>query len=454
MISSRKMAMKTNKASHGPTIFLDRALLSKLPSNVAKKLSSSGLTTSGYIEKVSFVGLMMVNNQSYVFLPRGTNLEKQEEKIVNASNTLKAVEKYSRISKTKIDLFDEGKGERKLNKLSLIRNLLDDFRQNGIYTKRRTINKLNFGKTYWKKTVNKISPYPSVEGNPVYLDTYGSKKRYFNDCEIAVIHAHVISKLDMNFSWLVTGNLKPLAPELIVYGLPRGDSSYQLSRLKNELSQTYSDRDINILKLLIQYVKSEAGSDQSNFIVGLSNFHFCWEYMLGQVLKYTVSLNNKLPAPAYIDNDGNVLIANEKSMRTDIILHDEGNQQCTVVDAKYYGATTVGTAPGWGDIVKQLFYEKALSKLDINWTIKNAFIFPGCEPYLAKAMIRDRLNSTQSNHVFIDDFKPIYCYYANPMEVVSKFITGNKMAELTEQLIKFDEPPIVNFEKLCFKSTG
>ncbi|HBY88464.1 MAG TPA: hypothetical protein DEO86_21635 [Colwellia sp.] len=436
MISSRKIAMKTNEASHGPTIFLDRALLSKLPNNVVKELSSRGLTTSGYIEKASFVGLMMVNNKSYVFLPRGSNLDKQEEHIVNASNTLKAVEKYSRISKTKIDLFDEGNGERKLNKLSLIRNLLDDFRQNGIYTKRRTINKLNFGKTDWKKTVNKISPYPGVGDNPVYLDTYGSKKRYFNDCEIAVIHANVISKLDMSFSWLVTGNLKPLAPELIDYGLPRGDCSYQLSRLKSELSQTYSDRDINLLKLLIQYIKSEAGSDQSNFIVGLSNFHFCWEYMLGQVLNYTVSLNNKLPAPAYIDNDGNVLTANEKSMRTDIILHDEGNQQCTVADAKYYAATTVSNAPGWGDIVKQLFYEKALSKLDIDWKIKNAFVFPGCEPYLAKAKIRDRVNSTQSNHVFIDEFEPIHCYYADPMEVVSKFITGNKMNELTDKLIQ------------------
>jgi hypothetical protein len=157
--------------------------------------------------------------------------------------------------------------------------------------------------------------------------------------------------------------------------------------------------------------------------------------MLGQVLKYTVSLNNKLPAPAYIDIDGNVLTANEKSMRTDIILHDEGNQQCTVADAKYYAATTVGNAPGWSDIVKQLFYEKALSKLGIDWQIKNAFIFPGCEPYLAMAQIRDRVNSTNSKHVFIDDFAPIHCYYANPMEVVSKFITGNKMSELTEQLI-------------------
>lgn len=435
--------MMTKEPNHGPKLFLDRELLSKLPQSVASELSLRGLKTTGKHEKASFVGLMMVNGQSYVFLPRGSNIDEQEEHVTNASNTLKAIEKYSRISKTKIDLFDEGIGERNLSKLSLILNLLDDFRNNGIYTKRREINKLNFGKTDWKRTVNKISPYPGTGGNPVYLDSYGSKKRYFNDCDIAVIHANVISELDKKFSWLVTGNLKPMAPELVEYGSTKGDVDYQISRLKNELNQTYSDRDVNLLKSLIQYLKSEAGTEKSNFVIGLSNFHFCWEHMLGQVLNHTVSLNNKLPAPAYIDVEDNVLTANDKSMRTDIILHDEGSQQCTVADAKYYAAKNVGNAPGWGDIVKQLFYEKALKKLDINWKIKNAFIFPGCQAYLSEAKIRDRVNSTESNHLFIDEFEPIHCYYVNPMDVISKFITGNKMNELTEQLIQQQHEKIV-----------
>jgi hypothetical protein len=111
-------------------------------------------------------------------------------------------------------------------------------------------------------------------------------------------------------------------------------------------------------------------------------------------------------------------------------------QWSSIANAKYYTATTVSNAPGWGDIVKQLLYETDLNTLDIDWKIKNAFIFPGCEPYLAKAKIRDRVNSTSSNHVFIDEFEPIHCYLANPMEVVSKFITGGKMTTLTEELLE------------------
>jgi len=430
------MTLEVSEVSQGPKLFLDRAPLSKLPVSVAKELSSRGLTTLGKTEKASFVGLIMIDDKCYVFLPRGSSLDNKEEHVVNASNTLRAVEKYGRISKTKIDLFDQGKKQRGSNKLSLILNLINDYRHNGIYTKRRTINKLNVGKTDWKKTVNKISPFPGQGNMPVYLDTYGSKKQYFNDCEISVIHAYVITKLDKNFSWLVTGKLRPFASELAEYGSPRGNSSYQISRLKNELSQTYSDRDIRLLRFLIQYIESEEANDESNLIVGLNNFHFCWEHMLTQVLKHTTSLNDKLPAPAYIDNDGNVITANRKSMRTDIIIHSEGSRQCTVADAKYYAATTVDNAPGWGDIVKQLFYEKALSNIDAEWKVKNAFIFPGSISYLSEARIRDRIKSTHTEHVFVDIFEPIYCYYANPMEVISNFITGNKMSELTEELIR------------------
>ena len=62
------------------------------------------------------------------------------------------------------------------------------------------------------------------------MDTYGSKKRYFNDCEIAVIHADVVAKLDKRFSWIGHwATLRALAPELVEYGLPpRGDSELSI----------------------------------------------------------------------------------------------------------------------------------------------------------------------------------------------------------------------------------
>ena len=48
-------------------------------------------------------------------------------------------------------------------------------------------------------------------------------------------------------------------------------------------------------------------------------------------------------------------------MQTDIILEDEIGY--TIIDAKYYSAKSANTAPGWPDIAKQFFYEKALREV-------------------------------------------------------------------------------------------
>jgi len=422
-----------------PEIYFDRALLSSLPSNLAEEIRRRGLILGNKVKeakKVSFVGMLKLNECTYVFLPRSVKNDIHEKQLSLASNTLQAVTKYGRENKKNIDIMDGGDGRQGLDQLSIIFELLDDFRQNGIYTTRRDIRKLNLGKTDWKKTVNRVTPFPTKSGQPVYLDTHGIKRQYFNNCEIAMIHANVIHHLDIHFSWIVTGTLQAIAPELKDYSLPKGNITHQISRLTNELNQTYSDRDIRLLKLLIRYLKTDSGTDRSDFILGVQKFHFCWEHMLGKVLDHTVNLNRKLPAPVYIDKDGEVLTADKKGMRTDIIMHDKVTNKYTIADAKYYAATEITNAPGWGDIVKQLFYEKALKTLDIDASIKNTFIFPGTAGNFKEVKIRDKQKSTETGLIYIEDFKPIYCYYTDPMEVINHYLKGKKMAQLTDDLLQ------------------
>lgn len=91
------------------------------------------------------------------------------------------------------------------------------------------------------------------------------------------------------------------------------------------------------------------------------------------------------------------------------------------------------------DIVKQLFDEKSLKNIKVECEIKNAFIFPCYESYLSKAKIRDRTNSSWLNHIFIEEFKTIHCYYVNRMEVIKKLITGEEISDLTELLLTDSE---------------
>ena len=427
--------MNLNNKITEPEVYSDRVLLSDLPLKIAEEFRLRGLIINGKEEKLSFVGMIMLDDKTYVFLPRSTEQVIRNKKLLLASNTLKAVAKYGQESKTDVDIMDEGDGRKNLNQLSLICTLLDDFRQHGIYTKRREVKKYNSGKTDWKRTINKVVPFPDRKNQPVYLDTYGIQRQYFNNCEIALIHASIIHYLDNHFSWIVSGNLKPIAPELRDYSSPKGNIEYQISKLKNELSQTYSDRDIRLLKLLISYLQSESGTNTSDFIAGLGKFHTCWEHMLGKVLKHTVNLNDKLPVPAYIDKKGIVHAANKKGMRTDIILCKEEEKSYTVADAKYYAATEVGNAPGWGDIVKQLFYEKALKEIYVKASIKNVFVFPGVNVHLKEARIKNRIKSTNETTKYVADFKPIQCYYTDPMVVIEHYINSKKMDELTDELL-------------------
>ncbi len=419
-----------------PEIYFDRALLTSLPDNLAEEIKRRGLILGNEVKKVSFVGVLMLNVSTYVFLPRSVKNDIQEQQLTLASNTLKAVTKYGREDKKNIDIMDGGDGKQGLDQLSLIFELLDDFRKNGIYTTRKDIRKLNLGKPDWKRTVNRVTPFPSKNGQPVYLDTHGIKRQYFNNCEIAIIHANIIHKLDIQFSWILTGALQTIAPELKDYSPPKGNISHQVSKLTNELNQAYSDRDIRLLKLLIKYLKKDSGTDRSDFILGVQKFHSCWEHMLGKVLDHTVNLNRKLPTPVYIDKDGEFITADNKGMRTDIIMHDQNTNKYTIADAKYYAATEVTNAPGWGDIVKQLFYEKALKTLDIEASIKNTFIFPGTAGNFKEVKVRDRQKSTKTSPIYIEDFKPIYCYYIDPMEVIDHYLKGKKMNKLTADLLQ------------------
>lgn len=418
-----------------PAIFFDRTPLSQLPLEIAEVLENRQLYSRGDNKKSSFVGVLLTDTRAAVFLPRSSELIQPDQELIFASRILKSVDLYGKNSETRVDSNDDGDGRTGLTQLSLIFLLLDDFRQNGIYSQRNSICNVNRGRADWARTIKRVKPYPNKSGQPIYLDYYGIENQYFSTCEVAAIHAGVIRELEKKFSWLLTGAEHPIAAELRGYSRPHPEP---IARLKKELTTAYSDRDIRLLKALIKYLEVDSGSECASFLAGLENFHFCWEHMLGKVLKYnkTSQYNKILPAPVYIDIHGNNLNADNKSMRADIILHDDAGGRCTVADAKYYSATSQRDAPGWGDIVKQLFYEKALNELgEIECDVKNAFIFPGVNGLLSTVKIRDRTVGISKKTVFLDSFKPIYCYYIDPMEVVKCYVEGRVMKDLTEALL-------------------
>lgn len=417
------------------SLYLDKTIAREIPENILSELDVSGLVSEGGQNRISFCGMVMVNGHVNVFLPRSSEYSHLSEKhqVALAALTLKAVEKYGREKNTRIDLKDEPDGSQGLSKLSLIRKLLNDFRQYGIYSRRKVIRKINNARPDWNRTISRSVPIEGSDGVPIYLDVHCTQKRYLTDSEVSSIHAKVIKSLDKDFSWIVSGRLGLIAPELNDYPDPVRNISHQISLLKNELHQIYADRDIRLIKDLIGYLEDHSGKEDSHFMAGVKDFHFAWEHMLREVLDNRVDLNSKLPAPAYIDVHGKVLTANEKSMRTDIILEDQNSGNIAVIDAKYYAATSPENAPGWPDLVKQFFYAKAMKLIRPDSSIRNYFVFPSKNGLLSKARLRDR---TSEHDLFYDhEFSPISCIYLCPIEVLEHYTNGKKMSDLSKRLV-------------------
>lgn len=417
------------------SIYLDRSAAESIPDELRSELSLRGLISEDGLNKVSFCGIMMANGCANVFLPRASEYShlSRKHQISIAALTIKAVEKYGKEKNTRVDLKDEPDGSHGLSQLSLIRKLLDDFRLYGIYSRRKVIRKINSSRPDWKRTIAKSSPFQGVGGVPVYLDIHCTQKKYFTDSVVSSIHAKIICELDKSYSWIISGRLGLIAPELNDYPDPVSNITHQIHLLKNELHQVYAERDIRLLKDLIHYLEKFSGRNINGFTAGVKDFHFVWEHMLRQVLEKKVDLNSQLPAPAYIDTNGKVLTANQKGMRTDIILEEQSRGIIAVVDAKYYAATFPENSPGWPDLVKQFFYAKAMKLIKPKSTVRNYFVFPRKNGPLLQARLRDR-NSTHD--IFYDDeFAPINCIYVCPVEVLEHYTTGKKMSDLSNKLL-------------------
>lgn len=415
-------------------LYQDRCHLSKVPELLKVTLKRHHLL----LEKdntVSFSGMVISEGSAHVFLPRNTPLPENntDEAKVCAASTLNAIHKYSQNSDSARFSLDGGNDIIGEIQLGLILALFNDYQKMGIYTHRKTESKLNTGKPNWSKTVSRSICFPSSSG-PIYLDLWGRRQINTTNNEITKIHAYVLTKLSAKFGW-ITSNSHFLSKELEHIPPPRNKENAFISQLTTELNNVYSDRDIWLLKALIKYLKLESGGDQSQEVMGIRSFHVMWENMLSHVLDYTVKMNSQLPRPAYtikIDNREEVTPASRKNQRIDIVLKSQEENRYCVVDAKYYGATSIESAPGWHDIVKQFFYVKALKVIvPADSNINNAFIFPGKDGVI-KAV---NMQNEATEELLQSDYPEITCYYLPPLEVIDHYLKNKKMPIFSQRLL-------------------
>jgi hypothetical protein len=385
--------------------------------------------------RISFCGMIMIENFTAVFLPRSVDApvgEKQQ--VMIASELIRALEMYARHSQTKVHHLDEGTDRVGIANLSRILELLDDYRLNGLYSRRQKIRTINSGMPDWKATISQDAAIHRQGSAPVYLDYRGTRRRHHADSEVSRIHAGIVRDIDERYSWILSGKTGRIAPELDIVQRVQKDVRYQASVLRNELSSVYSDRDIWLVGQLIAFLEKEAGDSASLTLAGLTQFHFAWEHMLSRTLEYAFPINKILPAPTYKKHDGGFDDAFASSMRTDVALKHPEKDIVVIADAKYYAARSVRTAPGWHDLVKQFFYEKAFRAIAPEVSVISAVIFPGTGGRFSSIHLKSKLDGS----LYDAEFPPISCLYVNPSELIHHFVYGKKMSGLTQELFGAD----------------
>ena len=402
-------------------LFEDRqSIVKDMPKKLVQNLNKQGLLY-GNGQKVMFCGLINFDDQIAVFLPRNSDYVEVDESNTKkvCATLLKALKRYLDDKDNAIsadELVDEGIHGQEY--LGLIFALFEDYFNNGLFTRRVSERKVNSGKVDWNRTIKQSIPYMSGDSS-VYLELAGSIKRVYSNCETAKIHAEVLRNLDQKVGWLINDD-GAITKQLIDVPVSLMDNDTKIYHLNNELTRAYSDRDIYLIKQLISYLKLESMSQKSDFSIGIKKFEGMWEHMLSKTLKNVFPINKKLAKPVYKIN-GELKLASRKGQRTDIVLRDPETGDFTVIDAKYYAAKSLETAPGWPDLVKQFFYAKAVKSIYPESNVFNMFIFPGNKGPFESAHMAEPSRGVIKDEDLQDEYPPICCKYLCPLVSVDAF---------------------------------
>lgn len=445
--------------SNGIEVFLDRCSVKSLPIQIQNFIIENQLVSSRENQFVSFCGIILLDGKKYVFFPRSSEIKLINHDQYNYAKLLiSTLHRY--YNQTKNTIFhpdDEFQHSdlMGLDQLEIRRKILTDYLDNGLFFSKLDTLKRNIGKIDWKVTLNRGSVFPDKNNSPIYLEYYSKNVNHHHD-EVTKIHVGILQQI-FEDNLFFDPKFKKTPYHIKHANASKLNIISRVKILKSELKNQYNNRSIRLIKLLIDFLKNSHSSNNQITIIGVTKFHCAWEYMLAETLKNTIDLNYLLPKPMYIAKDTTKKPAIKGGMRTDICIADELTKSVTIIDAKYYQATSPENAPGWGDLVKQFFYEKALKTLPqySSYTIKNIMIFPGSEHSFDKVRMarvlkpipklsdlnfnvlisfssRDAISRkfcTNSDYIQFqdEDFPPIDCKYISPLNLMELYNNQQKV---------------------------
>lgn len=300
------------------------------------------------------------------------------------------------------------------SEIVLADKILKDYIQYGIFEKWEKIISLNSeGETNWDYTINLTDPIFSKKG-PVYHDIYSSEIISENENLIREIH-----KWALNYSYnkysTILDYLFWYDRDCVTCLQDLGTLDFLVTALKKELSISFTDRSISLLKILRYLVESVYYSSDNTFsIYGTGSFHVVWEYVCSWIFKNDKDNFKKfIPTPHWYSISGEKKTKHD-TFNPDIITEELGN--IYILDAKYYNLKLqenpfdISGNPGIGDVSKQFLYAEIFKKL--SKPIYNCFLFPRIHNhfYVLSGYIKLELFESNIYNIFVSPQQLFTCY--------------------------------------------
>lgn len=331
------------------------------------------------------VGAFCVGEQPVVVFPKNYNLSGSTVASIQEARVLtRALLRYRNESQSSFDesVLLYGNEDVSSNRIASASVLLEDFCQNGFIQRYTEISSQNYaGRTDWVATINKTDPIFS-QRRPIYASPIIRRKKQDENNIVCLAHRYVINECFREWGWLFDYDSFTETAVHLPYPIPE-----VVLQLKRELRSTYLEREIVVIRHLIQYLSAKSGNDQQQQldIIATQYFAFVWEAMCGYLFsnKYA-NLKELLPQPVWESE----IVAGNIAQRPDIFMVKDS--ALLILDAKYYNYHK--NLPGWHDVVKQLFYRHTMVSIKESRDyhrllpeareIYNAFILPGDAPGL------------------------------------------------------------------------
>src|SRR5690625_314149 len=373
-------------------------------------------------------GFILAQNEIYIVFPKGYVIPKDEDVLKKHVRLLISVlEKYSD-EKKHLDPYEEsllgGLGNNQ-NRIASAFWLIKDYFDYGIIDyiqEEYGINQSN--NINWARTIKSTQPLIS-NGSPIYIDLVTKKKERTKNI-ITEIHNYVVEESLRMYGWLFDYD-KEIDNK---FNFPC-EEDLAIHLLELEIQKTFEDRKVNLYLNLKEFIigsRNESREKITTFVTPY--FHIVWEKMC-----YFIFANDNDELPSLPKPFWEVLGKQARTeQKPDIMYKVEG--VLFILDAKYYTITFAPKKlPGWGNLVKQLFYRHTLMKNEQD-IIENVFLFPGQTKkgieylgYAALEEVDDSLRLGKINGYVLDIYTMMY-YYVN----INKGNFRNKLTSLITEM--------------------